>query len=174
VTARPSFKAAWTLFGEVYQAGQSDADALALVSAKIGGKVKYNIDDGTFANACPIRMSYVLNYSGVAMPASDPGEGKIKAVTGADHKWYLFRVRDMMKILATKFGAPDQEVKNPKSADFTGKRGIMAIVGHGWTDAIGHVSLWDGHYFSDKNHLSDSNVNGPFVPEVARMWNLPA
>ena len=50
----------------------------------------------------------------------------------------------------------------------------MAIVGHGWLDATGHITLWDGTNFSDKNHLSDSDVNGTFVPEVARLWMLPA
>ena len=39
--------------------------ALNEVGKKIGGKVQYNIDQGIFQNACAIRMSYALNYSGV-------------------------------------------------------------------------------------------------------------
>ena len=38
------------------------------VGELIGGKVKLNIDAGTFVNACPIRMSYVLNKTGIVIP----------------------------------------------------------------------------------------------------------
>lgn len=55
--ARPLFNKAWSLFSEVNVDVKSAGE-------KIGGKVKFNIENGIFANACPIRMSYVLNYSG--------------------------------------------------------------------------------------------------------------
>ena len=174
MTARPNFKDAWAHFAEVYKMGNTDAEALKLVADKIGGKVKVNIDSGEFANACPIRISYLLNYGGVAVPGPTAAEKlEIAVVSGADHKWYMFRVKDAMKLLGSKFGVADKTVKNPKRSDFAGTKGIMAIVGHGWTDATGHITLWDGATFSDKNHLTDSSENGTFVPEVARLWTMP-
>ena len=174
MSKRPEFKQAWAHFAEVYKAGSSDADALKLVADKIGGKVKVNIDSGEFANACPIRISYLLNYGGVAVPGPAAAEqlGLTGVVSGSDGKWYMFRVKDAMLLLDKRFGAADKIAKNPKRKDFAGMKGIIAIRGHGWADATGHITLWDGTNFSDKNHLTDSSDNGTFVPEVARLWTL--
>ena len=60
---RPSFTSAWSRFNEVNL-------PVASVGKKIGGKVGSNVASGIFQNACPIRMSYVLNYCGVRIPKS--------------------------------------------------------------------------------------------------------
>ena len=54
--ARPSFNNAWAAFMAV-------KIPVAEVGKKIGGNVQRNIEMpvGGFENACPIRMSYVLN-----------------------------------------------------------------------------------------------------------------
>lgn len=54
---RPSFNEAWLAFRKV---NHSVAD----VGSIIGGNVGKNITGGYFQNACPIRMSYVLNATG--------------------------------------------------------------------------------------------------------------
>lgn len=43
--------------------------SVADVGTKIGGKVQDNIKAGIFLNACPLRMSYVLNQMGVPIPS---------------------------------------------------------------------------------------------------------
>lgn len=80
---RPSFKKAWAAFLAV-RLPVSD------VGKKIGGFVQKNIDMpfGGFENACPIRMSYVLNKTGFPVK-KDP---KYPSVSGADHKQYIYRV----------------------------------------------------------------------------------
>jgi len=55
--ARPVFLLAWNKFREVQL-------PVAEVGLKIGGKVGQNIAAGIFENACPIRISYVLNMTG--------------------------------------------------------------------------------------------------------------
>lgn len=55
---RPNFSVAWSLFADVNV-------PVKAVGKKIGGKVEANIESGVFKNACPIRMSYVLNRTGV-------------------------------------------------------------------------------------------------------------
>lgn len=54
---RPSFNEAWLAFRKV---NHSVAD----VGSIIGGNVGKNITGSYFQNACPIRMSYVLNATG--------------------------------------------------------------------------------------------------------------
>lgn len=157
---RPRFGIAWTKFSEVNV-------PVADVGKKIGGKVEQNIKSGIFQNACPIRMSYVLNYTGVPIPLST-----YAVVSGADRKWYMYRVNDMMTFLEKTFGAPDKTSKAPKPADFAGLKGLMVVKGNGWANARGHVTLWNGVTCSDSCHLLADPDNGSFTPEVAALWSL--
>jgi len=61
--ARPSFNSAWAAFMAVRV-------PVGEVGKKIGGNVQTNIElpEGGFRNACPIRMSYVLNKTGFPIP----------------------------------------------------------------------------------------------------------
>ncbi|CAG0943524.1 hypothetical protein BROC_02324 [Candidatus Brocadiaceae bacterium] len=158
---RPPFNKAWNLFKEVNTTVQA-------VGEKIGGKIKANTDSGIFKNACPIRMSYVLNYSGVPIPTRE----RYAVASGGDGKWYMFRVNDMMDFLKNKFGPPDITAKSPSMSSFYGKKGILLTQGHGWTNARGHVTLWNGTSCSDTCHLTGDPENGSFVPESASLWIL--
>jgi hypothetical protein len=157
---RPAFSICWLKFSEVNV-------PVADVGAKIGGKVQQNIDGGIFQNACPIRMSYVLNYAGVPIPASP-----YSVVSGADKKWYMFRVNEMMTFLEKTFGKADKSAKAPQPTHFTGLKGLIVVKGHGWSNALGHVTLWNGSVCSDTCHLLADPDNGSFVPEVAALWKL--
>lgn len=159
---RPSFSIAWTRFMEVRV-------PVAEVGKKIGGKVQANVDSGVFQNACPIRMSYVLNHSGTVVP----GGGRYASVSGADGRHYIYRVNDMIRFLERTFGKPDKTVKSPKPADFAGMQGLLVIKGHGWANAQGHVTLWNGTVCSDVCHMMEDPDNGPFAPEAGLLWKLP-
>lgn len=139
-----------------------------MVGKKIGGNVQKNVDANIFQNACPIRMSYVLNKTGFPITK---GAG-YQVVSGADHSLYLFRVNDMMDYLARQFGRPEKTAKNPKPEDFAGLKGIIVVKGHGWSNARGHITLWDGTRCSDSCHLAHDPDNGHFVPESASLWIL--
>lgn len=143
---------------------------LSEVGKKIGGSVQTNIEMpiGGFENACPIRMSYVLNITGFPIHKS----AEFKTVSGADHRQYLYRIDDMMKYLGKTFGKPDKTVKSPKTSDFNGLKGIMVVKGRGWGNAKGHVTLWNGFQCSDSCHLMYDPDNGPFTPETASIWIL--
>jgi hypothetical protein len=132
-----------------------------------GGKVEQNIKSGIFQNACPIRMSYVLNCTGVPVPRTG-----YAIVSGADSKWYMYRVNDMMSFLETAFGAADKTAKGPKTTDFAGLKGLIVVKGSGWSNARGHVTLWNGTTCSDTCHLLADPDNGSFTPEVAALWSL--
>jgi hypothetical protein len=159
---RPSFASAWAAFMAVKL-------SVADVGKKIGGHVQKNIDAGIFQNACPIRMSYVLNSTGYPVSKSDA----YQTVSGADGKQYIFRVNDMMNYLASVLGKADKTVRNPSPADFANLKGIIVVKGHGWSNAQGHVTLWNGTQCSDTCHLMSDPDNGTFVPETASIWVLP-
>lgn len=158
---RPSFAAAWARFMDVRV-------PLTEVGSKIGGKVQANIQSGIFQNACPIRMSYVLNRTGVQVPAAG-----YASVSGADGRFYIYRVNDMIRYLEGLFGKPDKAAKAPKPKDFSGFKGLLVVKGHGWANAQGHVTLWNGTGCSYSCHLSNDPDNGPFAPDVGLLWTLP-
>ncbi len=62
------------------------------VGKLIGGKVDYNINtltkvQGRFENACAIRMSYVLNNTGLKVPYISG-----LTVSGGNGNWYIYKV----------------------------------------------------------------------------------
>lgn len=112
-------------------------------------------------------MSYVLNHTGVPVPAAG-----YHVVSGADQRWYMYRVPEMMLFLQRTFGKPEVTTAHPRPVDFAGKRGVLVVKGRGWSNAVGHVTLWDGTACSDSCHLLADPDNGPFVPDVASLWVL--
>lgn len=157
---RPSFLTIWSKFIEIYGDG-----TITSVGEKIGGKVEQNIKlgltnpDAGFTNACAIRMSYALNYSGVTIT-----RGSWATVSGTDKKWYIYRVRDLRRFLVSSFGEPDVVKTTPASSDFAKLKGIIIFSVAGWSDATGHASIWDGDKCSDTCHF-------PLSTEVS-LWTL--
>ncbi|SMC18517.1 Type VI secretion system (T6SS), amidase effector protein 4 [Andreprevotia lacus DSM 23236] len=162
---RPSFKAAWGAFQQV----RGDVKE---VGKFLGGKIEINTElgrNGGYTNACPIRMSYVLNYTGFPIHA---GHG-FKISTGADRKNYLIRINDMVQYLKINFGAPDKVVDRPPLPDdFWDMQGIILVEGDGWDNARGHVTLWDGSHCADTCHMYGDPKNWPFSPQKASIWVL--
>ena len=158
---KPNFMKAWMHFSKINVSVKE-------VGKKIGGYVAINIDSGVFQNACPIRMSYVLNKCGIFNPKSS----KYAVVSGKDKKQYMYRVNDMIPYLETIFGKPDITIKSPKRTNCTGKKGIIVFSRSGWSNARGHVTLWNGNICSDACHFMGSDENGTFIPEKAYLWVL--
>ncbi|GJL46419.1 hypothetical protein TUM17580_24780 [Citrobacter farmeri] len=158
---RPLFKEAWLSFSKVNRSVKE-------VGNIIGGRVGQNIAGGFFENACPIRMSYVLNSTGFPITQ----KSQYSTVSGADRHLYIYRVNEMMNYLTHSLGKPDVVIPSPKPRDFAGKKGILVVIGHGWSNARGHITLWDGSVCSDSCHLLNDPDNGPFIPEVGALWIL--
>ena len=143
ITNRPLQAAAWARFQEVDL-------PLPELGAKIGGKVGVNISTGIFGNACPLRISYMLNYSGFPVPKP---KASYSAVSGADRKWYLFRTRELIDYLAASFGPADEAFEKPRAEDLAGMQGILLVRGSGGSDPAGHVTLWNGERCADDYQL---------------------
>lgn len=78
----------------------------------------------------------------------------------------------MIAFLPTVLGHADMSVASPTPAQFSGKQGIIIFTGHGWRDATGHVTLWNGNICSDDCHFLGSPGNGSFIPTNATFWSL--
>jgi hypothetical protein len=102
--------------------------------------------------------SYTLNYSGVIVT-----RGLWKTVSGADGKWYIYRVSDLLKFLEFSFGNPDKTIKNPNTSDFAGIQKIL-IFNVNWQDASGHATLWNGISCSDHCYFP--------IAQEASIWIL--
>ncbi len=113
-------------------------------------------------------MSYVLNKCGILIPKGN----KYAVVSGRDKFQYMFRVNDMISYLEEVFGKPEIKVKSPQEKDFTPKKGIIVFYGSGWSNARGHVTLWNGITCADACHFMSSPENRTFVPEKGYLWEL--
>ncbi len=117
------------------------------VGELIGGKVKWNIDNGYFKNACAIRMSYAFNYSGIIIEKNDGATS-----SGEDGYWYLYRVADFIKYLKNNY-----EYKSSDSIeDFNGEEGVIVFNDCGWNDATGHIDLFDGESVEGTDYSDDA------------------
>ena len=123
---------------------------VAEVGEKIGGKVGLNIKSGTFQNACAIRMSYAFNYSGKEIKKTD---GTVSS--GADKKWYLYRVKDFIKFLKNNYS--NYETSSDIST-FEGKKGVIVFEDCGWSDATGHVDLYDGSKVEGSDYSAEAKT----------------
>ena len=165
--SRPKFELAWAAARKIYDPDNSSAK----VAKVIGGKVAYNLTavpiDKRWTNTCAVRMSYILNYSGLKIP---PVRGQ--TVSGADHRQYFFRVSDLIKFLTEKWGHPDLIAPHPQpdNGALRGKRGIILFEVSGWHDAKGHATLWDGTICYDHCYFYEPNI--AYTTDRANFWSL--
>lgn len=142
---RPSFSTLWASFQPVNT-------TVERVGAIIGGRVNDNIQAGIFTNACAIRVSYALNHAGHPIV-----RGAWKTSSGADGRWHVYRVADLVDYLTSRFGPPDLKVSAPNAAALANVSGILVfLTGNRWSDASGHATLWNGSSCADRCYYPES------------------
>ncbi len=97
-------------------------------------------------NTCVIRISRCLNYAGHPVPQGHKG---LATVGGADGLRYAYRVLELFSYLQATYGEPQiSEQRDTPAAtapeSFAGVKGIVCFRVKGWSDATGHIDLWDG------------------------------
>lgn len=149
--SRPNF----STFKKNYPGSLSAGDVYKL----IGGKVyqNYQSDPQKYANSCALRLSRALNYSGVKIPYIAGQTG-----SGSDKNWYFYRVNDLKNYLIKIWGNPDLKGDQKK---LQGKTGIILFQDCGWSDATGHLDVWNG---SSCEHECYFDVCGQ-----SSLWILP-
>jgi hypothetical protein len=104
------------------------------------------IDADWLTNTCVVRLCRAMNYAGHPIPQGFPG---LSTVSGADGMRYAYRLEEFRNYLIGMYGpARFREEHEPPRAEvpasFKGQRGIIGFRVRGWTDATGHIDLWDG------------------------------
>jgi hypothetical protein len=164
---RPSFSAAWAASMRIY----APVNSAAKVAQVIGGYVEKNINNPDpkqkWGNTCAVRMSYILNQSGLTIP-SILGQ----TVFGADKRQYFFRVDDLIAFLKARWGKPEI-VKYPPSdgGSLKNKKGLILFEISGWSDARGHATLFNGSTCYDHCYFNEPSVN--YRTDRANFWSLP-
>lgn len=117
------------------------------VKRRIGGAV----DAAWIKNTCAVRLSDAFNYSGLPVPRRFDG---LKTVRDGGGSNIAFRVAELRKWMLYRLGKPDimttKKANDPfdKSA-ITNKKGIIEFA-IAFSDATGHLDLWDGSTFSSE------------------------
>jgi hypothetical protein len=111
----------------------------------IGGNVAYNYNhfSDDFANSCAIKLSYALNMAGHTIPAIS-GETLTSDIDGdGSNEYYIYRVSAMIPFLDGNFGTGER-LSIGELGTLNGREGIIAFGDCNFSDATGHVALWDG------------------------------
>jgi hypothetical protein len=165
---RPYFATAWAAAMRIYDPSNS----AARVAKVIGGYVEKNINipdkNQRWSNTCAVRMSYILNYSGLLIPRI-----KEQTVSGADRRQYFFRVNDLISFLEWQWGAADEAVSYPPSGGggvLAGRKGIILFEVSGWLNAQGHATLFDGRSCYDRCYFNEPGAT--YRTDKANFWSL--
>ncbi|RDU60068.1 hypothetical protein CQA53_11100 [Helicobacter didelphidarum] len=130
-----------------------------------------------YSNTCALQVSYALNYGG--MPIKDSisrdktkrpkGFENVTILQGTDNHNYITGVINITSFLQLKsFWGNADEPYNPKTMttkqeninfynnEFSkfDKSGVVAMIISGWSNADGHITLWNG---KDKKFLDNFN-----------------
>jgi Type VI secretion system (T6SS), amidase effector protein 4 len=161
--AKPDFDLMWRNFPD-----HSKYPNLETLHKFIGGQLANNINVPGFGpngNTCAVRMSRALNYGALPISAKLIASLGLHTIKGADSKPYLFRVRELKTYLRNAIGVrPTSATKNFDTA-FSGTRGIVAFDVTGWSDASGHVALWDGSAFVETHDDYRGLKDDPATPQ---------
>jgi hypothetical protein len=137
----------------------------------VGGKVAQNIlpkgEKGKWDNTCAVRISYILNQSGVLVPHIAG-----RTVSGGNHQWYFHYVRNVISFLNQQWGKPDLIAAYPPSGggELANKKGMVLFEVSGWGDAAGHATLRNGRQCYDHCYWNEPGV--AYRTTKANFWSL--
>lgn len=149
---RPAFRDVWDAYAEVGRMGAADVYQL------VGGAVAelYRENPAGYANACALRMSRGFNYGGYVIPSGTIVPGRnIYRVRGSDEMAYILRVNDLIQYVKHNWGAADLRLSSSETGNLVGRKGLIVMEVSGWSDATGHVTLWDGVQSGDGTSYHD-------------------
>ncbi len=123
-------------------------------SARVKRDIGGSVDQKHLVNTCAIRLSRALNYNGVPLTRASYMVTK----RGADGKRYAVRVREIRRWLFSVLGKPAFDLRKKEGVPFDKRtlapfRGIIGFDIR-FSDATGHLDLWDGRYFSAEGKMS--------------------
>ena len=127
---------------------------------------------GTNGNTCASRLSVALNRSGAPIDAGIAKRINASTLGTADGHRIIYRVREIRAYLLEAFGRPDVDQIPPCDDEFVGKHGIVAFSVHGWSDASGHMALFDGKDYREPGHDNVPVVYPAVTVLKTEFWQL--
>lgn len=134
---------------------------------------KHTIGGGALSdlitNTCVLRLSRSFNAAGNPIPRSSSDE--IVTVRGADGKNYALRVREFARYLRRKYGPAQLVHTYPDGAggevpaSLQGQQGVIMFDVDGWSDATGHLDLWNGLRCRHQSYFH--------VAREVSLWTVP-
>jgi Type VI secretion system (T6SS), amidase effector protein 4 len=165
--ATPALSNLWTAFPD-----HIAYPTLEDLYTMLGGKAAANIDSPGFGkngNTCASRMSVALNRGGSPIA----GGSGVETVGAADGSRIIFRVTHLRRYLLAKFGKPTLDITTPYDDAFSGKKGIVAFTVEGWSDASGHIALFNGTAYREPTHDNYSAfVRGTARTVRGEFWEM--
>ena len=94
-----------------------------------------------------------------------------QTVSGADDRKYFFRMRDLIAFLKQQWGQAEV-VKYPASGGgpLAGKQGVILFEVSGWSDALGHATLFNGRNCYDHCYFNEPEAK--YRTDRANYWSL--
>jgi|GEM_PF-2996479 len=92
-----------------------------------------------------------------------------ETLSDINNDWTIYRVKTLNNYLGERLGPPDLTSTNIN--DFIGKKGIILFRVIGWSNATGHITLWDGTntVYSTRNYI---NLPTKLKLESVKFWSL--
>ena len=145
--AKPSFQRMWSAFPT-----HASYRTMGDLYRHLGGNAQQNINAQGFGengNACASRISVALNAAGAPINTRTVANLRLRTVGTARGQRIIFSVAELRRYLEIEFGRPNADTTRPVNDMFAGKKGILAMSVSGWSNATGHIALWDGTAFRE-------------------------
>ncbi len=140
----------------------------------LGGNAARNINApgfGARGNTCASRLSVAFNNGGAPINAAVARAAGAATIGAADGARIIFRVTEFRSYLLRLLGRPQVDNASPYDSAFRGKRGIIAFTVN-WSDASGHIALWDGLRYREAHDNYATYVNGNARTSRGEFWEL--
>ena len=132
------------------------------VKTRLGGKLAYE----WITNTCTIRTSHALNQAGLPVPRGTDGLNVLTSPTGLH---YAYRVAELSRWIERTVGPADHIEQGTAgtltAAPFAGEQGLICFEVASWTDATGHLDMWDGTRTVHGNYFDRAHR--------IRLWRAP-
>ena len=168
--AKPNFKMMWAGFPTRLEYRNLEA-----LFTHLGGTAAKNINApgfGVDGNTCAARLSVALQAGGVMIT----GGAGIRTVSTASGKRIIYGVADMRRFLEREFGKPERDVTLPFDSDFKKRKGIISFSVTGWSNATGHIALFDKGTYRDRGddhyHSMTAASSGGARTVAGEFWEL--
>jgi hypothetical protein len=127
---------------------------------------------GEHGNTCASRVSIALNRSGSPIAPAVTARLNIDTLKTAEGQRIIFRVRELRHYLLEAYGAPDIDETPPFGDQYAGSCGIVAFSVRGWSDATGHMALFDGSTYREADHDDVPTVYPEVTVLRTEFWKL--